>query len=226
MRPAQRRGLAEEAADRVREEILAGRIPPGSALREVDLAESLQISRGSVREGLALLEREGLVQSVWHRGTHVIGLTEADVNEVYDVRAGLDRVAAISAAARATSEDLDELDRLVDRMSREGDATQVLLLDLEFHDIVYRAAANRRLLDAWHAVRSQVHLFQMYRIRLNRDRYRARAWGEHRQIAKLIRARDTERLAAVAEEHVHSARRALVEKLTEPPKKRRTAAAR
>jgi DNA-binding GntR family transcriptional regulator len=218
MLPARRRGLADEAADRIREEILAGRFPPGCALREVELAASLQISRGSVREGLALLEREGLVQSVWHKGTHVIGLTESDVDEVYAVRAALDRLATTSAAARASADDLDELDRLVDRMAKETSGARVLSLDLEFHDVVYRAAGNQRLLDAWHAVRSQVHLFQSHRIRLNRDQYRARAWGEHRELAALIRARDTERLATVAEEHVHSARRALLEKLALPPK--------
>ncbi|GAB2987910.1 GntR family transcriptional regulator [Amycolatopsis acidiphila] len=218
MQPAQRRGLADEAADRIREEILAGRFQPGSALREVDLAASLQVSRGSVREGLAVLEREGLVQSVWHKGTHVIGLTESDIDEVYAVRAALDRLAATSAAARARTDHLDELDALVDRMAEETDAARVLSLDMEFHEVIYRAANNRRLLDAWHAVRSQVRFFQSHRIRLSRGQYRARAWGEHRELAALIRGGDTERLPGIAEEHVHSARRALVEGLAQPPK--------
>ncbi|GHF62013.1 DNA-binding GntR family transcriptional regulator [Amycolatopsis bartoniae] len=219
MQPAQRRGLADEAADRIREEILEGRIEPGSPLREVELAELLQVSRGSVREGLAVLEREGLVQSVWHKGTHVIGLTVADVEEVYAVRAALDRLAAVTAAVRATAEQLDELDRLVARMAREIDARQVLALDLEFHELIYQAAANRRLLDAWRAVRWQVHLFQSHRIRLGRDRYRAAAWGEHKRLATLIRSGDVGPLADAAEEHAHSARRALIEKLTGPPKR-------
>lgn len=217
MQPAQRRGLAEEAADRIREEILSGRVEPGSALREVELAALLQVSRGSVREGLAVLEREGLVRSVWHKGTHVIGLTETDVEEVYAVRAALDRLAAVTAATRATAEQLDELDGLVAKMAEETDAERVLALDLEFHELIYQAAANRRLLEAWRAVRWQVHLFQSHRIRLGRDRYRARAWSEHKELATLIRAGNTARLAEVAEEHVHSARRALIEKLSGPP---------
>lgn len=216
MEPAHRRGLAEEAADRIREEIFAGRFAPGSALREVDLATALQVSRGSIREGLALLQREGLVRSVWHKGTHVIGLTESDIDEVYAVRAALDRLAVTTAASRASADHLDALDRLVDRMAGETDATGMLALDLEFHDTIYRAAGNRRLLEAWHAVRSQVRFFQSHRIRLNRERYQALAWGEHQELATLIRARETERLAAVAEEHVHSARRALLNGLAEP----------
>ena len=50
MRRAQRRGLAHEAADRIRESIFEGHVPPGAALREVELASSLDVSRGSVRE--------------------------------------------------------------------------------------------------------------------------------------------------------------------------------
>ncbi|MTD56913.1 GntR family transcriptional regulator [Amycolatopsis pithecellobii] len=216
MQPAQRRGLAEEAADRIREEIFAGRIPPASALREVELAASLRVSRGSVREGLAVLEREGLVRSVWHKGTHVIGLTESDIQEVYDVRGALDRLAATTAAAHASAEDLDELDWLVGQMAAETAAERALSLDLEFHEIIYRAAGNQRLLAAWHAVRSQVHLFQAHRIRLGHD-YQDRVEREHRELARLIRAGQTKRLATVAEEHVHSARRALLAGLATPP---------
>ncbi|HVV11945.1 GntR family transcriptional regulator [Amycolatopsis sp.] len=223
VRPAQRRGLAEEAADRVREEIFSGRIPPGSALREVELAASLEVSRGSVREGLALLQREGLVRSVWHKGTRVIELTEADVEEVYAVRAALDRLAATTAAGHAADEDLDKLDRLVGAMTAEDDGPRLLALDIDFHEVVYRAAGNRRLLEAWHAVRSQVYLFQSHRIRLGHDRYQARVAHEHRELAELIRAGDTERLASVAEEHVHSARRALLQGLAAPSNRTRRA---
>lgn len=213
MQPAQRRGLAEEAADRIRGEILAGRIEPGSALREVELAASLQVSRGSVREGLAQLEREGLVKSVWHKGTHVIGCTETDITEVYSLRAALDRLAAVTAATNASPADFDELDGLVERMRHERDGDRLLALDLEFHEAVYRAAGNSRLLDAWHAVRSQVHLFQSYRVRLGHRHYRRRVVGEHSELAALIRTGDAGPLAELAEEHVHTARRALLEGL-------------
>ncbi|WAL64099.1 GntR family transcriptional regulator [Amycolatopsis cynarae] len=212
LHPAQRRGLGDEAADRIREEIFAGRFPPGGALREVELAASLEVSRGSVRDGLAILEREGLVQSVWHKGTRVIELTESDIREVYAVRAALDRLAATTAARHAAPEHLDELDRLVRAMAagHEGPATGLLALDIEFHERIYQAAGNRRLLEAWHAVRSQVYLFQSHRIRLGAEEYRDRLAEEHGELAALIRARDTTRLPQLAEEHVRSAQRALL----------------
>lgn len=84
---ADRRGLADEAADRIRAAVLAGRYAPGAALRESELAALLDVSRGSVREGMALLAREELIRSGWHRGTTIIDVTAADVEEVYALRA-------------------------------------------------------------------------------------------------------------------------------------------
>jgi DNA-binding GntR family transcriptional regulator len=214
---AQRRGLAEEAADRIREAIFAGHFPPGAALREVELAEALDVSRGSVREGLALLEREGLLQSAWHRGTRVIELTVADIEEVYSVRAALERLASCTAAEYAGPEVLDRLDRIVDTMAAEMDAgaegPKLLALDIDFHDQIYAAAGNRRLLDAWHAVRSQVYLFQLTRIRLGYHDYRAVVVDEHREIVRLLDAGDPAAVTRFAEEHVRSALRVLVGQL-------------
>ncbi|MDI5962148.1 GntR family transcriptional regulator [Streptomyces sp. SL13] len=211
---ARLRGLAQEAADLVREAIFAGHFPPGSPLREVELAAALGVSRGSVREGLALLEREGLVRSVWHRGTTVVDITAQDVEEVYAVRAALDRLAATSARRTASEGQLAELDDLVGAMSAEiaGEASgpRLLALDIAFHDRIYDAAGNRRLSDAWQAVRSQVHLFQLRRVALGYQHYRARVVDEHRELAALLRSGDPATLARRAEEHVHSACRSLL----------------
>jgi DNA-binding GntR family transcriptional regulator len=210
-----RRGLPDEAADRIRDAIFAGVFPPGSPIREADLAESLDVSRGSVREGLTVLEREGLVQSAWHRGTKVIDLTARDAEEIYSVRAALEGLATRSAAGNV---DLAALSELVDQMARglrAGVASEELLaVDIEFHDTIYQASGNRRLREAWLAVRSQVYLFQLTRIRLGHDNYRAVVVDEHREIVTLIEAGDTDAITRFAEEHVHSAKRALVATLS------------
>lgn len=211
---AARRGLAQESADLIREAILTGGIAPGSPLREVELAATLGVSRGSVREGMALLEREGLIRSAWHRGTTVIEVTREDVEEVYTLRAALDRLASTAAQSRATSEQLNGLDRLVDAMTEQlaagGDGPSLLALDIAFHDAIYEAAGNRRLTEAWRAIRSQTHLFQLSRIALGHEHYRARVLPEHRELAALLRSGNRETLAAVAEEHVDCARRNLL----------------
>jgi DNA-binding GntR family transcriptional regulator len=210
---ASRRSLAQQAADLVREAIFAGHFPPGAPLREVELAASLGVSRGSVREGLGLLEREGLIAGGWHRGSTVIQVTAADVEEVYAVRAALDRLAAVTAQQTATAERLKSLDDLVDAMAAElaGAATGpgLLALDIAFHDRIYDLAGNRRLDAAWQAIRSQLYLFQLRRVALGAGHYRARVVDEHRELVTLLRDGDRETLARRAEEHVESARRSL-----------------
>lgn len=221
MRRVRRRGLAHEAADRIRESILDGRVAPGSPLREVDLAASLDVSRGSVREGLAMLEREGLVRSEWHRGARVIDLGPEDVDEVYTVRAALDRLATLTAASRMTPAHLAELESLVQAMARalEGDADGLTLiaLDLAFHDRVYAIADNGRLTDAWLGVRSQVRLIQLTRIEHDQAHYRDLLVVEHHDLVRLMSRGPGEELARAAEEHVDSARRALIHLLGRAP---------
>lgn len=213
VRRVRRRGLAHEVADHIRESILTGRVAPGEPLREVELASSLDVSRGSVREGLAMLEREGLVRSEWHRGARVIDLGPQDVNEVYMVRAALERLATVSAAANMTPTRLADLDSLVQAMGRaledDADGLTLLALDLAFHDRVYEAADNSRLTDSWHGVRSQVRLIQLVRIERDQAHYRDLLVAEHHDLVRLISRGPSEELARAAEEHVDAARRVL-----------------
>jgi DNA-binding GntR family transcriptional regulator len=210
---ATRRSLGQEAADLVREAIFEGHFPPGSPLREVELAASLGVSRGSIREGLALLQRDGLVTTGWHRGTAVIDVTAAAVEEVYAVRGALDRLAATTAQRIATAEQLSSLDTLVDAMADElahdAQGPALLALDIAFHDRIYTIAANERLHAGWLAIRSQTYLFQLRRIELGAEHYRARVVDEHRELVDLLRGTDREALARRAEEHVESARESL-----------------
>lgn len=220
VRRADRRGLNHEAADRIREAIFDGSFAPGDALREVELAAALEVSRGSVRGGLAILEGEGLVHSGWHRRTRVLEPTVTEANELYAVRAALDRLAAVTAAGNRTAEDLADLDSRVDAMAEgleAGDPGHVLLArDMGFHDAIYDIAGNGRLRSTWRGLRSQVRLFQLVRIRLGGQQYRRILVDEHRQLVTLLRERDTRQLAAMAEEHVEAARAELVRMLESP----------
>ncbi|MGC5342056.1 GntR family transcriptional regulator [Streptomyces sp. DT24] len=210
--PAARRGLADEVADRIREAVFDGTFAPGAALREVELAGMLQVSRGPVREALIRLEREGLVVSGWHRGTVVRTLSTEDIREIYSLRAALDRLAVATAVEHAGEADLAALDAVVDRMAdavRDGATETVLALDMEFHDLVYRAAGHGRLEEAWRAIRSQVHLFLLTRA-AGSDDYRPVVVAEHRAIVEAVRSGDTERAVALCEEHLREAYQRLV----------------
>lgn len=198
---AQRRGLADEAADRIREAIFAGDIELGSSLKEVELAEQLGVSRGSVREGLARLEKEGLIESEWHRGTRVRTLTKDDIDELYTLRIALEELVMRTAAEKASEDDLDRLDEIVAQMKHTKDPAQLLALDIRFHDTVYEISGHRRLRDAWHAIRSQIYVLLLMRIRTTKD-YAGRVPKEHEDLAAVLRARKPARAAKLAKDHV------------------------
>ncbi|MFC4564900.1 GntR family transcriptional regulator [Nocardiopsis mangrovi] len=190
--PARRRGLADEVADRVREAVFSGAYPPGAQLREVELSNALDVSRGPVREALLRLEREGLVRSEWHRGATVTALSADDVAELDSLRGALEHLAVRRVVDHASDADIAAIGRAAEDMARAGDEHAMVRCDIAFHDAVYAAARHGRLQEAWEAIRSQVHLFLLTRIGFSSADYLAHIPGEHRDLAAALRARDSE----------------------------------
>ena len=142
------RSLAEDAADRIREQILAGGFRQGEHLVEAKIAEQLTISRGPVREAFKLLRAEGLLKEEPRRGTFVVSLTADDVREIYGLRAALEgRAARLLARSRdaSTIETLRALANDIDAAVRSGDAAAVSRADLAFHEGLCRLCGNARI---------------------------------------------------------------------------------
>ncbi|MFC4949735.1 GntR family transcriptional regulator [Pseudonocardia sp. GCM10023141] len=201
MAPARRRGMADEIADRIRDAIFTGIYAPGAPLREVELATTLRVSRGPVREALLRLEREGLVHSEWHRGTTVTTLSPADAEELDSLRGALEELAVTRLVQHADDQDLHAVQAAADRMGDTADPHASVALDLAFHDAVYAAAHHRRLEAAWQAIRSQVHLFLLIRIGVSDKGYSAHVTAEHGALAAALTSRDATRSRRLFAEH-------------------------
>lgn len=199
--PARRRGLGDEVADRVRAAIFDGTYLPGRLLREVELAAELEVSRGPVREALLKLEREGLVNSVWHRGTTVTVLSQQDIVELDSLRGALDTLAVQQVLGYASDEDIAAIEAAAARMDRAADEHEMVSCDMAFHDAVYAAAHHQRLEQTWQAIRSQVHLFLLTRIGVSSTNYLVRIPYEHHELAAALRARDAETALRLFAEH-------------------------
>jgi DNA-binding GntR family transcriptional regulator len=116
-RPRSRRKTdAATAANKVlevlREQIATQAIPPGSKLREQNLAREFNISRARIREIFSTLERRGLVRRVPNKGAIVVKLELTEVFEIYDVREGLEGICVRLATENAPPESWDDLVRL------------------------------------------------------------------------------------------------------------------
>lgn len=183
--PARRRGLGSEVADMIREAIFDGRYPPGSALREVELAEALEVSRGPVRDALRSLAGEGLVRAEWHRGATVAVLSLQDVAELDSLRGALEVLAVQRVVATGAS--TDDIAAAAAAMERAATPHEMVRCDIAFHDAVYAAAGHSRLVQAWEAIRSQVHLFLITRVGVSTDGYLEQIRDEHRDLVAALR---------------------------------------
>jgi DNA-binding GntR family transcriptional regulator len=205
--PARRMSLGEDVADRIRQAILLGELNPGQHLREEELAERLDVSRGPVRDAFVLLEREGLVRSLRHRGVTVVDLTRNDLNEIYTLRSALEPLATTLAIERATPGDLGEIEQALadmvaaisgNRKVTERDAAD---LDVSFHDAIYRAAHHERLYAAWSQIRLPTYWFLLSRNVASPD-WRQSMVAGHTHILKSIRSGDENTATAAIKEHI------------------------
>ena len=206
MRPIQApRPLAEDAADRIREEIQSGRLGSGERLVESRIAPELHISRGPEREAFKLLRAEGLLVEQPRRGTFVVQLGPGDVRDLYDVRAAVEARAARLVARRRDERDLVQLRARLDALiaaAAAGDPREVSRAELEFHDTVSRLARNERL----HAVYSgSVSLLRTVTVDERRDAASADVAEEHRPLLQAIEDGDGDEAARRFEAHVERA---------------------
>ncbi|MEU3271150.1 GntR family transcriptional regulator [Saccharomonospora sp. NPDC006951] len=212
--PVSTRGIAAEAAHMIREAIMNGTFRPGEELREGALAESLAVSRGSVREGLSILEREGIIRTGWHRPAMVIPASRDHARNLYRLRAGLDRIAAQGATEKARRDGVaTALEGLRSAVTNAAARSEVVRADLEFHDAVYGMADNEPLTSAWQAIRSQIRLYQLLRGTEPEKGYDLSLVSEHAEYAKILTEGDTEAAGRYAELHVESALEGLLGRL-------------
>lgn len=190
------RVLSEHIAEQVRTAILTDQLKAGQRIAEGEIAELMQTSRGPVRDALLLLEKEGLVVHHPHRGAFVAELSLRDAEEVYSLRQAIEALAVEYVIKRATPEQFDELDELVERMaaltSPGYDLYEAIEVDLAFHRALCRVSGHKRVLDAWEALCGQVRVLLLgHRMRNPRD-FEERAVNWHRQLVAALRQGDSQ----------------------------------
>lgn len=147
------RPLHEEVVDRLRDLIIEGEIGPGERLHEINLSETLHVSRTPLREALKLLANEGLVDLLPGRGARVSVLSADGARDLFEVVSGLERLAAELAAVRMTSRDLARLKTLHEKMAEHfsaGKKREYFALNHAIHVAIVAAAKNDTLM-ATHA---------------------------------------------------------------------------
>lgn len=197
------RTLWQRVHEHLQDEIISGRLSPGTELQEVALAESLGVSRGPIREAIGRLAAEGLVTVRPRRGAVVRALSAEEFLEAYQVREALEVMAVRLAVPKLTADDLGELQRLIDEMSALADSGEVqgfFDANAAFHQLFFRTAGNRMLADLYRQVRAQTDRHRVRSLEL-RGNLR-RSIGEHKAILRAARKGDVERAAHLVSEHI------------------------
>ena len=203
--------LREVVYETLREAIRTGALPPGERLMEIQLAEELGVSRTPVREAIRKLELERFVVMLHRRGTYVANLSLKDINEVFEIRAALDGLAAGLAAERITEEELELMERLLVEIAEhieQRDNQKIVEADEAFHDILYRASRNERLVGIIYNLREQFTRFRS--VSINYPGRLQNTLEEHRQLVEAIAQRNAETAQQKAREHIENAEQTLL----------------
>lgn len=188
----------------LREEIISGRLAPGTWLRQNDLAEKFGVSATPVREALAQLAARGLVQYSLHKGVRVADFDLEEAAEIYQIRAVLEALAIKAATLNLGATDLEELERLVRQMlacSEQGDDAGLRCANRDYHRLIAEACGMPRLIQTLRNL--QVDFPTAY-LGLVPGR-RTQALEEHQAILEALKCNDAQRARALMQEHLENA---------------------
>ncbi len=200
IRLERRQTISNQSEAVLRELILSGELPPGSRLNEVELAASLGISRGPLREAIQRLVAEGLLTLIAHRGAHVRTFHPEELRDLYELREALETHGCKLAATRATEAQLNQLDVLLSRTEEQLTGEDPYPTELDFHASVLSLAGNDALVAAARDVHRQIHLARSVS---GHDPKRAReAYTEHRAVLTALQAGTAEAAADAMRSHL------------------------
>ncbi|MFC7789083.1 GntR family transcriptional regulator [Microbacterium sp. MAHUQ-60] len=194
----------------IRARIISGQHPPGTRIRQEDLAAEFGASRVPVREAIRQLEFEGLLTVVANAGAWVSSLTLAECEEVYQMRERLEPLLLRYSAAALDTADLDHLADLAERISRAGDDTEEFLaLDREFHLFSYARAQTTQLEQLIHKLWNTTAPYRRAYVASWQSTSRSIAHEEHHLMVEALRDGDVEEAEHVLAGHIRRTRRQL-----------------
>ncbi|MGI6021411.1 MAG: GntR family transcriptional regulator [Lachnospiraceae bacterium] len=194
----------------LRRSILKEELKPGERLMENTIANKIGVSRTPVREAIRMLGQEGLVEMIPRKGARVASISRQDLNDVLEVRKSLEELAVRKACDNITDYELRELKiagiKFKESIERH-DQTEMAQSDAAFHDVIYRASKNKKLIDVLNNLSEQ-----MYRYRLEYIKQAdilASLVSEHNEIEAALKKRDGEKAASLILHHINEQQNAI-----------------
>lgn len=206
--------MTDRAHAAIRHDIITCKLPPGLEVSEQEFAHRLAISKTPVREALARLALEGLVETYPRRGYRITPVAVRDINDLFTVRGALEGVATELAAQTMDDDEIDALEALAQANYTPGEATSVeafVAANLEFHSAIARGSGVTRLANMVIAhLEEATRLFYMG---VNVRDVNPETSQDHRQIIALMKQRAGEEARRAMLHHNENTRRGLLASL-------------
>jgi len=202
--------LENQAYEQMRRNIITGEWAQGSHLKDNEIANQLGISATPVREALRKLASEGLVEPIPYRGTFVISLSAAQVDEVMSVRAGLEAMAIEAGLPQLTDDELSQLEAAIcdfDRALAKDDLSACLDADMTFHRLLVRSCKNSVLDELYRQLAGRV---QMLMAIADIGGRMSTGNRDHIEILEAMRARDVNATLQALRSHLRETRDAIL----------------
>lgn len=199
----------------IREAILKGDLKPGERLKQSDLADAMGVSRMPIREAFQKLEAEGLIKNEPHKGAVVKSIKVGDIEEIYALRAELEKMAVCQSVEHLTEDDHKQLSILVELMEASGDVDEFIRHNIEFHRLLMKRCSWDRLNSfintLWNGLPQQTpHIIKGQKETSN---------VEHRSILNAVLNKDKETAANLVSNHISRTGNMLVKRLKEDGQK-------
>jgi len=196
--------IADRVWQQLRLEIIRGVLPPGTRLLELELAESMGVSQGTIREALKRLETDALVERKARTASYVTPILLDEMHELFTIRSVVESAAIRRTARHITPEQCAELTEMVDLMRQSAGKSDLALLvdhDLQFHQRICEWSASKTLLRSWTPLYSQIQRF----IAQTHPHYFSdlkEIADTHDAVVAVLRQNDPEKAAQVIQEHI------------------------
>jgi len=205
-----RQSLAEQAADVIVTGIYSGALKPGARLFEKELAQQLAMSRVPLREALKILEAQGIVESIPHKGSRITLFGEERTGHIVEARIALERIAVTAAAPRykvnpALASGLDHLITRMESAAAQLDWITISKADLDFHREICRVSGNEIIGKLWESLAR--HVFITFGLEKRKPEDAAALGEQHRRLRDLLVAGDVASLQSEIEAHILRIRR-------------------
>lgn len=205
--------LAYRVYEMVKDRILSGEFPPGTRLKDDELARTFGVSNTPVREAMGELEKDGLIETIPYRGRFVKKMSIEETREVYDVRMALEALAARLAVKRIGESQLEEMEKALEEYGiafETDDIAAGLEADLAFHDLIVQASGNSTLLRVVSDLANRIQVLRQVdegKVR------RKQSLEDHEGILQALKERDGEKAEVHVCRHIAKGKENVIKRL-------------